>query len=233
MRASLVRERIPPALHLSDYTSKLLILTRVIAFDFNAASVTGVDIDPKLVAQAEKLLALRSSRVRPPTGTSGRVVDYFPVSAVLDHGYRVEPKSNVSRASSPASTASDWPHVHFDSADWVASADRAISSPYDVVLALSVIKWIHLEHLDEGLRTFFKKCADNLRPKGHLVIELQTWDSYQKAIRPNHSPHFSENLKQLVYRPETCFDGLLAESGLRLCASSDELPRRINVYRKD
>lgn len=233
LRASLVSGRVPPAPALSDYTSKLLILTHVIAFDFHAASVTGVDIDPKLVAQAEKLLALRSSRARPPTGVSQHIVDYYPVSAVLTHGYRVEPKSKVSRISSPASTASDWPCVRFASADWVASADRAISGPYDVILALSVIKWIHLEHLDEGVETFFRKCATCLRSGGHLIIELQTWDSYEKAVRPNHSPHFRENMKQLVYRPETSFEGLLAEHGLRLVASSTELPRRINVYRKD
>lgn len=207
-------------------------MTRAIAFDFNAASVTGVDIDPKLVAQAEKLLALRSSRARPPTGNSDCIVDYYPVSAVLTHGYRVEPNSNVSRAASPTLTAPDWPCVNFVSADWVASADRAISGPYDVIMALSVIKWIHLEHLDDGLRDFFRKCAEALRPEGYLVIELQDWDSYEKAVRPNHSPHFSENLKKLVYRPET-FHGLLAECGLRLYASSDKLPRCINVYRKE
>jgi 7SK snRNA methylphosphate capping enzyme len=222
-----------PASILSDYTSRLLILTHVIAFDFHAASVTGVDIDPKLVAQAEKLLALRSSRARPPTSGSPHIVDYYPVSAVLTHGYRIEPKSKVSRIPSIAPTTSDWPCVQFVSADWVASADRAISGPYDVILALSVIKWIHLEHLDEGVTIFFRKCALCLQSGGHLVIELQTWESYEKAIRPNHSPHFSENLKQLGYRPETSFDGLLAEQGLRLIASSTDLPRRINVYRKD
>jgi 7SK snRNA methylphosphate capping enzyme len=222
----------PPAPVLSDYTSKLLILTHVIAFDFHAASVTGVDIDPKLVAQAEKLLALRSSRARHPTGGSQHTVDYYPVSAVLTHGYRVEPKSKVSRISSPASTTSDWPCVQFVSADWVASADRAIYHRYDVILALSVIKWIHLEHLDEGVKTFFRQCATCLQSGGYLVIELQAWDSYEKAVRPNHSPHFNENLKQLVYRPETSFDGLLAEQGLNLVASSTNLPRRINVYRK-
>lgn len=154
------------------------------------------------------------------------------MSAILTHGYRVEPKSKDLRTSSSVSTASDWPCVRFVSADWVASADRAISGPFDVILALSVIKWIHLEHLDEGLRIFFTKCATCLRPGGYLVVELQTWESYEKAVRPNHSPHFSENLKRLVYRPETSFETLLAECDLKLCASSNELPRPINIYRK-
>lgn len=95
-----------------------------------------------------------------------------------------------------------------------------------------VIKWIHLEHLDQGLKKFFAKCSSSLSPGGYLVIELQTWDSYEKAVRPNTAPHFSQSIKQLQYRPETSFDGLLAEEGLHLHTSSDALPRFIKVYRK-
>jgi 7SK snRNA methylphosphate capping enzyme len=101
-----------------------------------------------------------------------------------------------------------------------------------VILALSVIKWIHLEHRDAGLKAFFQKCSSSLRTGGYLVVELQAWDSYQKAVRPNHAPHFQETLKELELRPETSFDPLLANQGLHLCASSDALPRCINVYRK-
>jgi 7SK snRNA methylphosphate capping enzyme len=201
------------------------------AFNFNASSVTGVDIDPKLVAQANKLLALRTSRVRPPTKDAARIVDYFPQSAVLEHGF-IESSGDSTR---------------FFAADWAATTE--LSGPYDVILALSVsnnstcplmyakrnqvIKWIHLEHLDQGLKTFFRKCASSLVPGGNLIIELQTWESYEKAVRPNKAPHFSQNIKQLQYRPETSFDELLAEEGLCLCASSYDLPRPIKVYRKN
>ncbi|KAF1847590.1 S-adenosyl-L-methionine-dependent methyltransferase [Cucurbitaria berberidis CBS 394.84] len=203
-----------------------------LAFDFHAAAVHGVDIDPKLAAQAEKLLALRASRLRPPTNDSEHVVDYFPMSAVLTHGYRIEPESEASRSSSSASALSNWPRVKFFSADWVVATNQSISGPYDVILALSVIKWIHLEHLDQGLRIFFHKCSSSLKPDGYLIIELQTWDSYEKAVRPSKGPHFNSNLHLLKYRPETSFDDLLAEEGLYLCASSTALPRRISVYRK-
>ena len=69
-RANLVRASPAPA----QCSKRLLLFPTDIksplpAFDFGAASVTGVDIDPKLVAQAEALLALRSSRVRPATTT--------------------------------------------------------------------------------------------------------------------------------------------------------------------
>ncbi|KAF2845516.1 S-adenosyl-L-methionine-dependent methyltransferase [Plenodomus tracheiphilus IPT5] len=205
-----------------------------LVFDFAATSVTGVDIDPNLVKQAEKLLALRACRVRPPTlpQQAARVVDYFPISAVLTHGYRIEPASEASRSAAPTSTTANWPCVDFQSADWVTSTSPDVSGPYDVILALSVIKWIHLEHLDQGLQAFFAKCSSSLRAGGHLVIELQTWDSYQKAVRPNTAPHFSQNLKVLHYRPETSFDELLADVGLDRCATSEALPRRVNIYRK-
>ncbi|KAF2821488.1 Bin3-domain-containing protein [Ophiobolus disseminans] len=197
-----------------------------LAFDFQAATVTGVDIDPKLVAQAKKLLALRASRVRPSTKDTKPTVEYFPISAVLENGF-VE-----TREGSTSGSMTAWPRVSFTPADWVVVADQDTSGPYDVILALSVIKWIHLEHLDQGLKTFFSKCSLSLSSGGYLIIELQTWESYEKAVRPSKAPHFSKNMKQLQYRPETSFDELLAEEGLLLCASSEALPRPIKVYRK-
>ncbi|KAF2126280.1 hypothetical protein P153DRAFT_298357 [Dothidotthia symphoricarpi CBS 119687] len=204
-----------------------------LAFDFHAASVTGIDIDPELVAQAEKLSALRSSRVRPAAENTESITDYFPVSAVLNHGYRIEPKNEAARRSSTAPTLPKWPCLKFSTADWVLTEPSNSPDVYEVILALSVIKWIHLEHLDQGLETFFRKCSSSLVNGGYLVIELQTWDSYEKAIRPNTAPHFSESLRKLQYRPETSFDNLLAAEGLKVCASSTALPRRISVYRKD
>ncbi|KAF1917537.1 Bicoid-interacting protein 3-domain-containing protein [Ampelomyces quisqualis] len=200
-----------------------------LAFLHRAADVTGVDIDPKLVGQAKKLLALRASRTRPPTKGSDRVVDWFPMSAVLRYGY-IEPEYKTLSGSTPPAAASLWPRVNFFSADWVT--DQEITGPYDVILALSVIKWIHLEHLDSGLKSFFRKCASSLSNGGYLVIELQTWDSYEKAVRPNKAPHFGSNFAQLQYRPETSFDSLLAEEQLHLCASSNALRRPIKIYRK-
>jgi 7SK snRNA methylphosphate capping enzyme len=149
---------------------------------------------------------------------------------VLTHGYRIEPQNKAAHSVSTASAA--WRRVTFFSADWAIPSGQDIDESYDVILALSVIKWIHLEHRDAGLVAFFEKCSSSLRTGGYLVIELQGWDSYQKAVRPNHSPHFQETLMELELRPETSFDHLLAHQGLQLCASSDALPRRINVYRK-
>ncbi|OAK97388.1 Bin3-domain-containing protein [Phaeosphaeriaceae sp. SRC1lsM3a] len=200
-----------------------------LVFDHDAASVTGVDIDQNLVGQANKLLALRASRVRPPTQHTERSVDWFPMSAVLKYGY-IEPEFHSLRSSIGPTASLQRPRVSFYAADW--ATDQDLTGSYDVILALSVIKWIHLEHLDQGLKSFFAKCATSLAPGGNLVIELQTWESYEKAVRPNKAPHFLANFKQLQYRPETSFDQLLADEGLTLCASSDALKRPIKIYRR-
>lgn len=229
------RKHTPVAPHPADYDSHLLDIDQVAAFDFNAASVTGVDIDPSLVGQAEKLYALRASRRRPPTARSASVVDYFPLSAVLAHGYRVEPQSKAAPKASPALALhdddDDCPRADFFAADWALPTARLDLEAYDLILALSVIKWIHLEHGDAGLVAFFARCKSSLRSGGYLVIELQPWDSYLKAVRPNHAPHFKQALDNLKFRPGS-FDKLLQDQGLHLCASSDALPRRINVYQK-
>lgn len=220
----------------SDYCSAFLILT-VPALNFDAAAVTGVDIDPNLITQARDHLSLRASRVRPPADGAERTVDYFPLSAILQHGYRSKDRQqkrptahkNANFAVAPTS----WPCVKFISEDWAISKNPATAGPYDIILALSVIKWIHLEHLDEGLERFFSKCSSSLLPGGYLVLEIQPWESYEKAIHPKKAPHFGERLQRLNYRPETSFTELLTRQGLVHCVTSEALPRRISVYRKD
>lgn len=131
-----------------------------------------------------------------------------------------------------APSRSSWPRVNFIAADWVESNHPAVTGPYDCILALSVIKWIHLEHLDAGVATFFRKCNAALATGGYLVLELQLWDSYQRAVRPGVAPHFAANLAKLRYRPETSFPQLLQEQGFNLCATSTKLRRPIHIYRK-
>lgn len=155
---------------------------------------------------------------------------YFPISSVLDHGHQ-PPRQDGSEQGQVF-----FPNnVSFACEDWALHVPSSSSSDqcrYDTVLALSVVKWVHLQHLDTGLRRFFIKCNLSLRLSGHLVLEIQPWQSYERAVKPKKSPQLAENLARLNIRPEEHFNGLLEELGLAMVATSDALPRRISIYQK-
>ena len=57
---------------------------------------------------------------------------------------------------------------------------EAVDQQYDVILALSLTKWIHLNWGDAGLRRTFRKMFRQLRPGGRLLLEPQSFASYTK-----------------------------------------------------
>lgn len=79
-----------------------------------------------------------------------------------------------------------FPHnVLFRCADWVNNRIPEDDGLYNVCIAFSVSKWIHLHGGDEGLKTLFRRVYDCLVPGGTFVLEPQPWDSYAKA-RKSH-----------------------------------------------
>jgi len=45
---------------------------------------------------------------------------------------------------------------------------------------MSVTKWIHYHHGDDGIRRLFQKIFSALRPGGIFLLEPQPWRSYKK-----------------------------------------------------
>jgi len=68
----------------------------------------------------------------------------------------------------------------------VLEADEDIDmvrEEYDVILALSITKWIHLNWGDAGLKRFFRRAFQQLLPGGRLILEIQAYSTYAKKSR--------------------------------------------------
>lgn len=83
----------------------------------------------------------------------------------------------------------------------------------------------------KGLRKFFGKCCASLRPSGYFVLELQEWDSYERAAKKNKP--LKEILQKLEIRPEH-FESILKEIGFDLLHKIDDkgLKRSVFIYQK-
>ena len=56
-------------------------------------------------------------------------------------------------------------------------------SSFDLVLCLSVTKWVHLCYGDQGIEDLFKIFSEILRPGGILVLEYQERNSYKLSSK--------------------------------------------------
>lgn len=114
-----------------------------------------------------------------------------------------------------STTTSGYPHnVSFVTED--VCNDNAyqgvLDKKYDVVMAMSVTKWIHMTTGDEGLKLFFARVKNALRPGGVFVLEPQLSKSYKNARRRGAvEKHLTMDSFQL--KPELFAEYLVGEGG--------------------
>lgn len=143
--------------HKNIFENKLLLdigcnsgfITVEVAKRFEVKSIVGLDIDKSLINQATKnLLKLKKSL---PLDSEFKRLHKFPFN------------------------------IKFLHCNYVLKDDILLeieTSQFDVILCLSITKWIHLNFGDNGLKQAFKRMFLQLRPQGKLILEAQPYDNY-------------------------------------------------------
>uniref|UniRef100_A0A182RSV7 RNA methyltransferase n=1 Tax=Anopheles funestus TaxID=62324 RepID=A0A182RSV7_ANOFN len=133
---------------------------------------------------------------------------YFPISFPLTMGNLSgkEYQMDIGR------TENKFPHnVRFKTMNYVLKDESLINydtQQYDLILCLSVTKWIHLNYGDMGLKIAFKRMFNHLRPGGKLILEAQNWASYKKKKKLTAT--IFENYKSIDFLPSRFHDYLLS-----------------------
>nr|XP_017008361.2 probable RNA methyltransferase CG1239 [Drosophila takahashii] len=130
----------------------------------------------------------------------------------IDRGLVKDAQSTISHLKRQAVTGPGFPHnMRFVQGNYVLDDDvlLEIERPqFDVILCLSVTKWIHLNFCDSGLKQAFRRMYLQLRPGGKLILEPQSFDGYKR--RKKLSEQIRDNYNSIKFRPEQFTEYLLS-----------------------
>ncbi|KAF7236771.1 7SK snRNA methylphosphate capping enzyme, partial [Varanus komodoensis] len=184
-------------------------LTLSVAKKWGPARMVGVDIDGGLIHSARQNIRhylseeLQEQQPPPPKGSAEEGArparKTFPASLMASRGPIAAP-----RVPQEGVDATVFPNnVIFVKGNYVLERDELLEAQkpeYDVILCLSLTKWVHLNWGDEGLKRLFKRVYRHLRPGGILVLEPQAWSSYKK--RKNLTETICRHYHQIKLKPD-------------------------------
>lgn len=180
------------------------VLTLALAAAAGASSAVGVDLDAGLVRSARaRCLRLRESAaawergLRAGRGALGDEIedeegkDPPPPRFFLPEpgGRSLAGRRAAARACIRALRATTFRHEDFVAAGGGGQKGQQPEQQqeqqqlFGAAVCLSVTKWVHLCHGDEGIERLFARLSRCLGKGAHLVLEPQPWRSYQRAVR--------------------------------------------------
>ncbi|KAE8620755.1 hypothetical protein XENTR_v10010455 [Xenopus tropicalis] len=167
-------------------------VTLCVAKNMGPSRVVGLDIDRSLITAARQNIRHYLSGETKRDGG-------FPAGLVATRGPIAAPSLPPT-----GGEGNGFPHnVVFVQGNYVVEREELVEaqqSEYDVILCLSVTKWVHLNWGDEGLKRMFRRMFRHLNPGGTLILEPQPWASYGK--RKKLSEAIYKNYSKLAFRPE-------------------------------
>ncbi|XP_035265594.1 7SK snRNA methylphosphate capping enzyme [Anguilla anguilla] len=109
----------------------------------------------------------------------------------------------------------DFPaNVSFVKGNYVLESDALLHTQqpeYDVILCLSMTKWVHLNWGDGGVQRLFKRAFRHLQPGGIFILEPQPWASYGKRKRLTETTY--KNYYNIRFKPDRFTSYLTSEVG--------------------
>ncbi|XP_062844395.1 7SK snRNA methylphosphate capping enzyme [Trichomycterus rosablanca] len=135
----------------------------------------------------------------------------FPVSMLISRGPIAAPPLPDTPTRPPGNFPSN---VTFVKGNYVLDSDVLLQTQreeFDMILCLSVTKWVHLNWGDAGLKRFFRRVYLHLRPGGLFILEPQPWSSYSKRKTLTDTIH--KNYSNIQLKPEQFSSFLTGEVG--------------------
>ncbi|XP_030376005.1 probable RNA methyltransferase CG1239 [Scaptodrosophila lebanonensis] len=195
---------------LLDIGSNTGHLTIEIAKRYGVKSLVGLDIDRKLIKIAQTQLNILKQKEN--ATTSKRAENKFPFNVKFIYGNYVLDDDVLLEVQRPK---------------------------FDVILCLSVTKWIHLQFGDAGLKQAFRRMFLQLLPGGKLILEPQAFQNYKrrKAITEQIRQHynaikfFPTEFTEYLLSPEVGFSKMELMGVPKHCEVG--FTRPIQIFHKD
>ncbi|KAF7639816.1 Bin3-type SAM domain-containing protein [Meloidogyne graminicola] len=167
--------------------------------------VIGVDLDQHLIGAARK-------NIRHFADKDAKLPGKFPASFPANFGPISAPST---------SSSSKFPdNVWFFCENYVLKTDEElekVKEEFEIIFALSLTKWIHLNWGDVGIRRFFHRVFRQLKTGGRFVLETAPYKDYIKYCNKKGGDKppddILNNFTNIVFHPEEFTEFLLNTVG--------------------